>query len=106
MNWFKRMFTKPKWAMVKQFHTSVQYESASVTVVYGLYESDRADRRIEVMTSRKLYNVYDGWEYNTDVYLTSIYHWHKGNRKDPNIPTYSQLAEEDVANALKGEITL
>lgn len=70
-----------------------------------LHESDKGNRKIETVCSfseipqEKL----DEFLRSRDFYQTKIYRWLNG-RYDPEIPRYSDISEEDTANALRGSV--
>lgn len=112
---FKDMFKKEQWGLVKTFQVDVRLTTTSNRVhkepdesgvIYmHLYESNKGKRKIENNTTLKADNnkMVDDYVKRTDVYNTQIYRWLNG-RRDPAIPTYNQIPEEETAEALRGAI--
>lgn len=100
-------FKKEKWALVKTV-TSKKITWGDKTdglVSVHLFESEKGNRKIESLCSfsdvpqEKIDNYVKGSEY----YHKTLYRWLNG-RYDPEIPRYSEISEEDTANALRGKI--
>ena len=89
--------------MVKSFKQA--HNRCSYVYHIHLFESDKGNRKAEYTCNGNKYNINikDGWLKTTDLYQTKIYRWLSG-RKDPDIPGYDQIGEEDTANYLKGTI--
>ncbi len=98
---FRNLFTFDKWAYVKTFDTN----NSQYTYYIHLYESRKGKRRAEYKCNGDKYDINrpNGWLKETALYQGKIYRWLKG-RADPDIPRYSQVAEEDTANLLRGTI--
>ncbi len=105
-------FKKQKWLHVKTitlgnliYGSSDSKKAKDVKIFIQLFESDRGNRKIE--TACSLSDVsqekIDIFVKASDEYQLRILRWASG-RADPEIPRYSQLGEEDTANALKGKI--
>ena len=98
---FKNPFEK--WALVKtlkQNHTKYNY-------VYHihLFESNKGKRKAEYRCNGDFYDIDrdDSWLRGTDLYQEKIYRWLSG-RRDPDIPTYNEINQDDTVNYLKGKI--
>jgi len=70
-----------------------------------LYESNKGNRKIESACSfvEVPQGKIDEYVKTTDTYQTKLVRWLAG-RHDPETPRYSQIAEEDTANALRGRV--
>lgn len=99
-------FKKEKWAHVKTItFDGVNYDNKAGKVFAQLYESDKGNRRVETACtfSEVPQHKIDAYVKSTELYHTKIVRWENG-RYDPDIPRYSQIGEEDTANALKGRV--
>lgn len=106
---FLDLFKKEHWAYVKKIDHPVTITgvagSRDETLYIHLYESSRGRRKYELslscsgFTDDKLEKFFP----TTPIYNNQIRRWLAG-RHDPEIPVYSQLGEEDTANALRGKI--
>jgi hypothetical protein len=103
-------FKKEKWIHVKTitiddvtYGTSENLKDGKIFI--HLYESDKGSRRIESASSfsgveqAKI----DRYVNSHECYQLTIVRW-LGGRLDPEIPRYSQIGEEDTANALRGRV--
>lgn len=101
------LFKKQKWALVKTISMNVTYDKEPGKVLLHLYESDKGNRKIESastfvdITQEKV----DRFSKSTEFFQTKIVRWLSG-RYDPEIQRYSEIGEEDTANALRGKIEL
>jgi hypothetical protein len=113
---FKNIFKKEHWGLVTTLKfditlTTSAHRGAVVSksengILYiHLYESDRGNRRYDLQASvdTKDTNMIDDYFKKSSLYQTKIYRWLQG-RRDPSIPTYNQIPEEDTADALRGSI--
>jgi len=98
------LFKKEKWVHVKAFKIERQLTSHHVYHIH-CFESDKGNRRAEYVLDGEPYNINrkNNWLVTTDLYQMQIYRWLNG-RKDPEIPTYEQIGEDDTANFLKGKV--
>lgn len=74
-------------------------------IYFHLYESFKGKRRAVIKTTfvnRDEENLKQ-LAMKLDLYQTKIIRWLAG-RRDPEIPSYSEIGEEDTANQLKGHI--
>ena len=106
---FKNLFTKEKWALVKTMeYTGFHYvlSKEDVIVYYDLYESNKGGRKIKFRSSadhkadiliKELYSKIQ----TTELYMGKLFQW-KNGRYDPDIPRFSDMYNEDVLAALKG----
>ncbi len=104
---FRKWFEKEKWLHV---HTLLHPCENSKTKEDGnlyihLFESSKGNRRIEFASSfpNVSQDNIEKFGKSTEVYQTRVVRWLSG-RRDPEIPRYDQVGEEDVAAALKGHI--
>lgn len=98
--------TGKKWAHVKIFtYDSIKYGKDSGKIYVHLYESNKGDRRIEWTSSFNdmLQSTLDNFVMSSTLYNERLVRW-KAGRYDPGIPKFSQIGEEDTANALKGTV--
>jgi hypothetical protein len=99
-------FKKEKWALVKSFKLDRKYFPKDMVYHIHCFESEKGSRKAEYLCEGKPYNMKDTnmWLHTTDIYQMQIYRWLNG-RRDPEIPTYEQIGEEDTANFLKGKVS-
>jgi hypothetical protein len=95
-SWFK----KEDWALVKTFRIF-----CSGVYYIHCFEAKSGKRKIECILNGKSYSIKkeDNCGITTELYQERIYRWLKG-RRDPEIPTYGQIGEDDTANLLKEKI--
>lgn len=103
-----RWFEKEKWALVKTLIDDNIYSPTSeqkCKIFIHLYESSKGNRKISSACSLSEVSQYvvDKYVKSSDIYQTKIHRWVNG-RYDPDIPRYSEIGQEDTANALKGKI--
>ena len=105
-------FKREKWAHVKtSTQTGITYalgqphEKKDGKIFIQFFESNKGNRRIELACSFSEVGQEKIDEYvrSSEIYQTRIVRWLAG-RRDPEIPTYFQIGEEDVANALRGKV--
>ena len=107
-SFFKRK-PKEKWALVKTL-TYFVYQTSNPSirepVYFHLFESSIDNRKVEIvtkgLTGYSMESVIKTAK-TSELYQKQIYRWEMG-RLDPQIPRYSQIAEEDTANMLRGKI--
>jgi hypothetical protein len=105
-------FKKEKWVHLKTTTlTGITYavghphEKKDGKVFIHYYESNKGNRKIECACSfteveqDKVDQYVRGWP----TYQERIVRWLNG-RYDPEIPKYSEIGEEDTANALRGKV--
>ena len=102
-------FKRQKWVSVKSFKIDRPVTSGKYTYHIHCFESDKGNRRVEYVLDGEPYepNVKKQektWILTTDLYQMQIYRWLNG-RRDPEIPTYDQIGEDDTANFLKGKVS-
>lgn len=106
---FKQIFLKEKWVLVKTYDIVVRDRANTNNLIGKFYlhlsESNKGNRKVEPTCTIIHFNYA---ELNNMMKKSSIYHeivhrWLKG-RRDPDIPRYDQIDEEDVVNFLKGKI--
>lgn len=101
--WFK----KENWEHVKTLTIDgVMYDSKKGGKVFvHLYESDKGNRKIKSASSfaDASQNQIDKFVHSNELYQLRLERWLAG-RRDPEIPRYSQVGEEDTANALRGSV--
>jgi len=70
-----------------------------------LFENANGKRKAEYRVDGNPYNINrpGGYLKRTDLYQMQIYRWLQG-RYDPDIPSYSNVPEDDTAVALRGHI--
>lgn len=97
------LFSFQKWALVKTI--KINHSAASYVYHIHLYESNTGKRKAEYRCDGNYYNIdrKDGWLKMHDIYQLQVYRWLAG-RHDPDIPRYSQIAEDDTVNYLKGSV--
>jgi hypothetical protein len=96
-------FKSQKWALVKTF--KIKHTSCSYVYHIHLFESSKGKRKAEYTCDGHAYDINKTgkWLKSTDLYQLQVYRWLQG-RRDPEIPAYDQIGEEDTANFLKGKI--
>ena len=100
---FRNPFNREKWALVT---TLKSVRGNMYTYHIHLFESEKGKRKIECLCDGQPYDLKDPtntWLVKTDLYQEKVYRWLKG-RRDPDVPRYNELGEEDTANFLKGSI--
>lgn len=100
-------FRKEKWALVKSVTSNKitwGKEKDGIVSVH-LFESDKGNRKIECICSFPdvPQDTIDNYVKSTEYYHKTLYRWLAG-RYNPEIPRYSQIGEEDTANALRGKV--
>ena len=111
--WLK-LRPKENWRLVKTFSVSATFTfhnkiRKDEKVYYHLFESDRGRRKIDIESTMNIVvDPYDGNKLQRmaeklPFYQEKIYRWKQG-RRDPDIPTYDQVPEEDTVNILKGKV--
>ena len=92
-----------KWALVKTFKHV--HPKGNYTYHIHCFESNKGKRRAEYKCGGEDYDIdrEEGHLKTTDLYQEKIYRWLAG-RRDPDIPKYSEIDEEDTANFLKGKV--
>lgn len=105
-------FRKERWALVKTitggkviWAEGQPHEKKDGKVYVHLYESNKGNRKIESACSfpEVSQEKIDAYVESTDTYQTKLVRWLAG-RYDPEIPKYSEISEEDTANALRGKV--
>ena len=99
--WFK----KKEWKLVATIKSPVGFSVRSVRGDYYfyLYESNTGHRRYEAKPTIEVgMNSFNEYVKRSDMYLTKIHRWLEG-RHDPDIISYSEVAEEETIHALKGK---
>ena len=95
------LFKKQTWALVKSFTLKSQYRYYHI----HCFESNKGNRKVEYVCDGEQFTPEPkGFIYKSDLYQMQIYRWLSG-RRDPEIPTYDQIGEEDTANFLKGKVS-
>jgi hypothetical protein len=104
MSWYSFLL-KDDWRLVKTISLDGSYGVTKGKIYYHLYESRKGHRKIKVATTLSIpsYMDIDKEAKKLALYHEKVYRWEMG-RHDPDIPRYSQVPEEDTANALKGSI--
>lgn len=101
IEFFKKLFQRQKWALVKSFAEKHGYSLYHI----HCFESSKGKRKIECIRSGSNYNIKND-EYNfksTNLYQIKIYRWLQG-RRDMDIPRYDEINEDDTANYLRGKL--
>lgn len=105
-------FKREKWAHLKTseyggivFAQGFPHEKKDITVYIHFYESNKGNRKIESRCSAPEVpqNKIDEYVRSSKTYQTRFVRWLDG-RYDPDIPKYSEISEEDTANALRGKV--
>jgi len=98
-------FKKEKWVLVKSIKEVRTGYQRSYTYYIHLYESEKGNRKAEYICDGEPYDINKkGNQFKTtDTYQLKIHRWLSG-RKDPEIPAYSEISEEDTVNYLKGTV--
>jgi len=105
-------FKKEKWTHLKTskydgitFAHGLPHEKTGIVVYIHFYESNKGSRKIESKCSafEVPQTAIDEYVMSSVTYQTRFVRWLAG-RYDPEIPRYSQIGEEDTANALRGKI--
>ena len=115
---FKNIFKKEQWGLVTTLKTDITLTTSthnSAVIIktedgllyIHLYESDRGNRRydLQISVDARDKNMIDNYFKKSSLYQTKIYRWLQG-RRDPTIPSYSQIPEEETADALRGSISI
>jgi hypothetical protein len=104
MSWLD-YFKRDDWRLVSTLSFDTKWDRNSGKVYFHLYESRKGKRKINIATTLSLptYMDLEREAKRFNVYQERIYRWEMG-RHDPGIPRYSQVPEEDTANALKGSV--
>jgi hypothetical protein len=97
--WFKK---KEKFVHVKTFNHKVSNGYYTTEYYIHCYENDSGNRKIEIMRDGHKIAL-DAALSKSSLYQTKIYRW-LGGRRDPDIPVYSEIDEDDTANFLKGKV--
>ena len=103
---------KEKWIHLKTseygntvWAQGLPHEKKGGIVYIHFYESNKGNRKIEAtcsfseVTQEKI----DEYVKSSKTYQTRFVRWLAG-RYDPEIPNYSEIGEEDTANALRGKV--
>ena len=87
--------------MVKSYKLKHSYYTFHI----HLFESEKGKRKIETYRDGNYYDMNNDRDSlkSVDTYQLKIYRWLNG-RRDPEIPQYSEISEEDTSNFLKGTI--
>jgi hypothetical protein len=102
---FKRA-PKEDWRLVKSYSAEITYRQADHKLYYHLFESNRKNRKVDIQCTFTVPSYMDLKDESKKItlYQEKIYRWEMG-RRDPDIPTYDQIPEEETANFLKGKIS-
>lgn len=95
-----------KWAHVKTIIISdVACGDNAGRVFVHLLESNKGNRKIKYASTfpHLLVEKISKYVITTEIYNLKIERWLQG-RYDPEIPSYSQIGEEDTANSLRGKV--
>lgn len=93
-------FKKEKWALVKSFKEIFYSKNYHI----HLFESETGNRKAEYFIEGEKYPISALRTLeSSDLYQLKIYRWLQG-RRDPDIPMYCQIGEDDTANFLKGSV--
>jgi len=105
-------FKKEKWVLVKTivgggltWAAGTSHAKKDGKVYLHLFESDKGNRKMEAACTfpEPTQEQIDAYVKTTETYQTKIHRWLNG-RYDPEIPKYSEIGEEDTANALRGKV--
>jgi len=98
-------FKREKWTLVKTFKIDRPTPTGNYVYHIHCYETDKGNRKVEYVLNGEPYDIKKPniWLPTTDFYQMQLLRWLNG-RRDPEIPTYEQLGEEDTANFLKGKV--
>jgi RecA-family ATPase len=106
MSIFKR-FEKEKWKLVKiiseNFKLNTHDGEIDITFYYNLLQSNKDNRQVEFSSTYKKKVDLAYIANQRTIYHEKIRRWELG-RKDPDIPQYDEIDEEDTANYLKGKV--
>ena len=112
MNKFIEFFRRDHESLVKIFEDKIEVvntltglKKSDAINYYNLYESRKGRRRVAFSSTAHIIdrNRQEKFAKHQEIYLTKITRWLSG-RYDPEIPRYSEIAEEDTANALRGHV--
>lgn len=97
--------TKPIWAHVKTLKIGAKFGGDEGWVFIQLFESNKGERKVDYASSFPRASHYEVERYaeSSDLYQTRLVRWLSG-RIDPEIPKFSDIADEDLSNTLKGSI--
>jgi hypothetical protein len=100
-------FKKEKWGLVKTltFNNITWGDENGGNIFIHLYESEKGNRKSEIVCSfsQAPQEKVDAFVKGKELYQTKVHRWLAG-RYDPEIPRYSDISEEDTANALRGKV--
>jgi hypothetical protein len=103
---------REKWVIVRTmtgtgvtFAAGHPHEKKDGKIYIHLYESNKGNRKIKSVCSftEAPQDKIDEYVKSTETYNKQILRWLSG-RYDPEIPRYSDISEEDTANALRGKV--
>lgn len=107
MKFLKDLFTRDKEILVKTIiEPGVIFKDNHGKVYFHLYESNKGKRRVVIdssFTDIRHQGSFNESAKRFDTYQEKIVRWLAG-RRDPEIPSYSEIGQEDVINQLKGHI--
>lgn len=107
LQWIKSIFRKEKWVLVKiiseDWSLAFGKNRESCTLFYRLYESNKNNRRVEMSITHPHVRDCEFVARQSSLYHQKILRW-KDGRLDPEIPSYNDIHEEDLANVLRGKI--
>ena len=95
---------RQKWQLAKTFKLNGGH--GNFTYHVHCFESSKGNRRVEYVIDGEKYDPHKGdkpWILKTDLYQMQILRWLNG-RRDPEIPTYEQIPEDDTAIFLRGKV--
>lgn len=105
-SWLKSKLVREDWRLVHTITTSADVGTSTYKFYFHLYESNKGNRKCVPLCTVPADQMRTGIDYlinQMSVFLGQIHRWVSG-RYDPNIPTYNQVPEEDLVNALRGKI--
>ena len=102
-NWRFMKFGKEQWALVKIIEEPVTIEKKPCKFYFRLFESNKGSRKVEFGCTMASIPDLAYIAVQMDTYQGRIVRW-KNGRYDPDIPRYSETAEEDTVNALRGKV--
>lgn len=102
MGWF---WDTEKWGHVKEFKVPHRYDYKDGYIYIHLYESATSNRKVEFGSTHKKLTDKEAKEeaIKSEIYHERVVRW-LGGRHDIEIPRYTERAEDDTVNALKGVV--
>lgn len=101
MNWFRRLFIKEDWQLVRSLDSSIHWTDVGQVdrIYYHLYESNFGNRYADILESGLAKSYKSGKE--STIYMKKIHPWLKGATFE-DIPAY-KFQEKPIQSKPKKE---